>query len=526
MSWSFLLTTCMTLEMTEKLSHKTAVLIVTVVTYAVTTWCQESIATTKAPRQKAQLVKDYDYIDTGVGYGLNKLRDIAAPTNSGLPRSQGSSSKTDSITLGEKYEWLVDRLRSIKHRGSPEMMDELQRLFPELNITKVYNSLSPPLRQNYEQPRKAWRSNTSRLKEEDEMEGHWVNGTLQPGEGPERDDAYYYNGTWYPGVREVEDGHYVNGTWYPAPGEADEGHMVNGTWREEKEEEGKEEENETEELMWWQLHHPKWREGEKEAHHHKSTENEQQQQEKNSNSPNPIFAPVPMNIDTYTNQNLPRRPSSSPQYQRPQSQPFHQHSPNPQPRVQIPLVKDPAAPSFIENKPLQSKMMGNSGPEPLVQMERVPIHSKPNVDTVLKETSLIDTNLHKQYGMSSTMTWGIVIACFIAFTFILAPLGCILYKYRMEKRIKKRTFLKRPEHGSVDEGIMDAMVMSELGETNNSRIKMIGKKPSPRTARHDRSQQPNSRRGSSTSTISSRLRSERRPLTMMELGDGPEILIV
>ena len=46
-----------------------------------------------------------------------------------------------------------------------------------------------------------------------------------------------------------------------------------------------------------------------------------------------------------------------------------------------------------------------------------------------------------------------------------------------EKRIKKRTFLRRPDTGSVEKGIMDAMVMDELGDRsrrdNSSRLSDI-----------------------------------------------------
>ena len=49
--------------------------------------------------------------------------------------------------------------------------------------------------------------------------------------------------------------------------------------------------------------------------------------------------------------------------------------------------------------------------------------------------------------------------------------------YLQEKRIKKRTFLRRPETGSVDDGIMDAMIMSELGEKRQSRVQKIGARP-------------------------------------------------
>ena len=57
------------------------------------------------------------------------------------------------------------------------------------------------------------------------------------------EDGYYYNGTWYPGWGDAEDGYYYNGTWYP-------GYETEDMY----EREGPEQED----LMWWQLHHPRW----------------------------------------------------------------------------------------------------------------------------------------------------------------------------------------------------------------------------------------------------------------------------
>ncbi|KAH9508386.1 hypothetical protein Btru_050965 [Bulinus truncatus] len=518
--------------------------------YPVAVTCQQTTmeavrlsTTTASPKPDAMLGGDYEYVHAGVNYKQRAPWAAPRPNLGGAP------------TLGEKYEWLVGRLKSMRQRGTLGQVEELQKLFPNINVTQVYHSL-PPSRAGAEEDERGWRAaghhnSTYYKEEEDEMEGHWVNGTLQPGEGPEMDDAYYYNGSWYMGVREMEDGRYVNGTWHPAPGEADEGYMLNGTWREENEVEegqGQEEEYEWEEkLMWWQLHHPKWRDGgnnEGGANGEKTAKHEQQQQERKSGVVIPLVAPA--HLPTHpTRQQSPhpqqsgpnsmpqyQRPQYLPRYQRPQSLPQYQRPPNRQAGGDKPVAREqrPGA-LVVENQPIQSKMTGDRGSNPLISSAVEPQISAGGAALQRSpESPVIKKTPPKDNGMSSTMSWGIAIACFIAVTFILAPLACILYKYRQEKRIKKRTFLKRPEHGSVDEGIMDAMVMSELGEVRNSRVKsVVGRKPGPgRQATRDgrSSREQGSRRSSSASLSLSRLRSERQPLSMVELGDGPEILIV
>ncbi|KAK3766410.1 hypothetical protein RRG08_056084 [Elysia crispata] len=414
----------------------------------------------------------------------------------------------------------------------------------------------------------------------DEMdEWYYHNGTWYPSLG-DWEDGYFHNGTWYPGLEDMlEDGYYYNGTWYPGWGDAEDGYYYNGTWYPgyETEDMYEREGPEQEDLMWWQLHHPRWsgRDGaagqdwspyspgvpqrppyaqvpplvlpgsDPAARHSPQLQLLQRlrpelqaqgraphlQHQRGASPFGFLFnnrgragpqtqetkqAFKPPASPNQQRPNVPSRPLALPVVQQAAQDPG---SPAPRTRGRQQFRSRPPPPGYVPRGrrggatnprgwPQTAKLAGKSGgrpppppppfgrrqsasaPHPQWKPNQGPHRSGPlgaahhshgpgaspsgrsgdgGPAVKVHPSSPLDP-----YRSTATVTVGIVIACLVGLTLVVAPLLCLLHKYRQEKRVKKRTFLRRAEHGSIDEGIMDAMVMSELGERRGSRVAKLG----------------------------------------------------
>ncbi|RUS88913.1 hypothetical protein EGW08_003352 [Elysia chlorotica] len=380
-------------------------------------------------------------------------------------------------------------------------------------------------------------------------EWYYHNGTWYPSMG-DWEDGYFHNGTWYPGLEGMEDGYYYNGTWYPGWGDAEDGYFYNGTWYPgyEAEDAYEREGPEQEDLMWWQLHHPRWsgqgggpvlnrppyaqvpplsmpgadpsaarlqllqrlRPGPNMDNYASQFQRQSgpgafsflsNYQKTNGLQPRPVDSgskpPAP---PTPAQRNVPGRPVALPVVNPDSARGRQQLQPRPPPPGYVPRASRGST-----TGPRSERLMGGSGgrpPPPLPPFgrrypgEAPPQWNQPNgpprpgvpggppqpgpmpqaapagggsPSVQSRPASPLDP-----YRNSATVTLGIVLACLVGLALVVLPLLCLLHKYRHEKRVKKRTFLRRAEHGSIDEGIMDAMVMSELGERRGSRVAKLG----------------------------------------------------
>ncbi|GFS26167.1 Pneumococcal surface protein C [Elysia marginata] len=513
---------------------------------------------------------------------------------------------------GEQTEWLRERLKQLrKFQGnSPAALTQLQVLqkqFPGVNVTQIYNSYGMYgddgfrgyLQQraygegyaqsynggygegygedwyyyngtwypNYEFEDWYYHNGTWHPSMGDWEDGYFHNGTWYPGLDEmdewyyhngtwypslgDWEDGYFHNGTWYPGLEDMmEDGYFYNGTWYPGYGDLEDGYYYNGTWYPGYETEGvyEREEPEREDLMWWQLHHPRWS-GQDTSWYSSGIQQRPPYVQvppltlPNAGRPAPQWSPTPKltllqqlrskTPSQSTGEQVQRQSDANPLasvYRNRQAQnseqklPVRQRQPIPGRPLALPVVQQPSGqgkrqqfqarpppPGYVPRgrrrgttnqggRPKAARLSGQPGgrlppPPPRPPFSRIPPpHWKPNAPghpgnklsspgpgssqardegpTVkFRPSSPLDP-----YRSTATVTMGIAIACLIGLALIIAPLLCLLHKYRQEKRVKKRTFLRRAEHGSIDEGIMDAMVMSELGERKGSRVTKIGAK--------------------------------------------------
>lgn len=75
--------------------------------------------------------------------------------------------------------------------------------------------------------------------------------------------------------------------------------------------------------------------------------------------------------------------------------------------------------------------------------------------------------------MTASATFGVVVGTILLSWLIVGPALCLAWRWNEKRRENKKIFLQRPHlHGSVDEGINDAMVMSELGKASPRRQKL------------------------------------------------------
>lgn len=72
--------------------------------------------------------------------------------------------------------------------------------------------------------------------------------------------------------------------------------------------------------------------------------------------------------------------------------------------------------------------------------------------------------------MTASATLGVVVGTIIISWLIVGPAVCLAWRWNEKRRDRNKILLQRPQlHGSVDEGIMDAMVMSELGKAGGKK---------------------------------------------------------
>ncbi|XP_046332869.2 uncharacterized protein LOC124115794 [Haliotis rufescens] len=84
-----------------------------------------------------------------------------------------------------------------------------------------------------------------------------------------------------------------------------------------------------------------------------------------------------------------------------------------------------------------------------------------DVKTITQKKNLADFG-----GMSVSATFGIVVGSIIGFWLVMGPLVCLLMKVRDHHKEKQKRFMLAPRHGKdkSDNGIMEAMIMTELGK--------------------------------------------------------------
>ncbi|GFN88001.1 hypothetical protein PoB_001450700 [Plakobranchus ocellatus] len=458
-------------------------------------------------------------------------------------------------------------------------------------------------------------------------DGYFHNGTWYPGLG-EMDDWYYHNGTWYPTLGDWEDGYFHNGTWYPGLEDMMEGgYYYNGTWYPgyEREDYYEREGPEQEDLMWWQLHHPRWSGINDVGNKYippgvqpppyvqvpplasstggapqelppppyvqvpplaSSTGGAPQQLPPPPylhRQPRPQGLPPPFNQPPNTDFVNPttiqqgrglvrsenQRPApwmqTPPQQQRSRFSPppqFQARSQRPWPRrpQALPMTQPqtsgtsprqrqasakqnqtptqprrrPPPPGYVPRqmrggprelgRPQSARMTGRRGPPPPPRVAPPHAASEPKPSHVshnpgpLSSVQVRPSSPLDPYRSTATVTVGIIIACLIGVALILAPLLCLLYKYRQEKRIKKRTFLRRADHGSIDDNIMDAMVMSELGERKGSRVAKLGTRGGNTVWKGGRKKGS----GAATSAALARAKAELQPLETIAVDKNDE----
>lgn len=379
----------------------------------------------------------------------------------------------------DRYEWLRLQVRKLHRHGLQDQLGALQEKYPAVNLTLLYEHYSKGgLDYDTEDSQYMYYNGTYQPQPYygDTEEGYWHNGTYFPGEAevPEREDGYFYNGTWYPGVQDWEEGGYYNGTYYPGEEDAEDAYYYNGTRYSEGEEieDGQERMGHKGMMLWQQPYHPGW----KDAGANNVQNNKQQ----------PVSVHYPQNqqpIRKWEGHSGHPAPQLHQQHRQqppqnvpgvPQKLPMIQQRPPPRRLPGFDRNKVPFRPPQANANP--AAQHGQRGPPLSGTGTSVGNNNNPG-KAALTGNGPTKEQIHPSAPQSipPAVSWGIVFAAILGISIVLAPLACLLYKYRQQKRVKKRTFLKRPEHGSVDDGILDALVMKELGEQKDSRVREVDK---------------------------------------------------
>ena len=70
--------------------------------------------------------------------------------------------------------------------------------------------------------------------------------------------------------------------------------------------------------------------------------------------------------------------------------------------------------------------------------------------------------------MTASATLGVVVGTVILSWLLVGPAVCLAWRWNQRRRDRGKILLQRPHlRGSVDEGIMDAIVLSELGKAGH-----------------------------------------------------------
>nr|KAG5701473.1 hypothetical protein BaRGS_000869 [Batillaria attramentaria] len=136
---------------------------------------------------------------------------------------------------------------------------------------------------------------------------------------------------------------------------------------------------------------------------------------------------------------------------------------------------------FVDGKPLSSKARYSpQQPGTGINPTRVSAPGSPNTLAQGGQAQLVagsnpgpfspgrQVSRHST-GMTASATFGVVVGTVLLSWLIVGPAVCVAWRWNERRREGKKILLQRADRGSVDEGIMDAMVMSELGKQSHKK---------------------------------------------------------